>query len=61
MHMCTYTCMYATYKHVWSPLNSSNVLSQEELEKKLMEQMTERLQATEAQLKEEMHTKVWSS
>ena len=37
----------------------SSVLSQEELEKKLMEQMTERLQVTEAQLKEDMYAKVF--
>ncbi|XP_064393960.1 cilium assembly protein DZIP1L-like isoform X3 [Halichondria panicea] len=36
---------------------AKSVLSQEELEKKLMEQMTEKLQATETQLKEEMHKK----
>lgn len=45
--------MHTLFIHLFS-----SVLSQEELEKKLMEQMTEKLQATETQLKEEMHKKV---
>ncbi len=47
--------MHTLFIHVFS-----SMLSQEELEKKLMEQMTEKLKATEAQLKEEMHKKVLS-